>query len=88
VDLDRELMQRVVERVGPGGAADELKGGVGLGVRQRGRGPGQHLPDGGADPAALQEQPAVEPRLVVEVETLQQLPAVHPLGLVHRDVAR
>jgi hypothetical protein len=88
VDLDRELMQRVVERVGPGGASDELQGGVGLGVCQRGRGPGQHLPDSGADPAALQEQPAVEPRLVVEGKTLQQFPALQPLRLVHRDVAR
>jgi hypothetical protein len=69
VDLDRKLMQRIVERVGPGGAADDLQGGVGLGVRQRGRGPGQHLSNSGADAAALQEQPAVEPRLVVKGET-------------------
>jgi hypothetical protein len=88
VDLDRKLMQRVVERVGAGRAADDLQRGLGLGVGQGRRRPGQHLPDGGADPAALQQQPAVESRLVIEGETLQQLPALQPLGLLHRDVAR
>jgi hypothetical protein len=88
VELDGQLVQRVVERIGAARTAKHAQRRVGLGVRQGRYGPGPHLTDRGAESAPLQQQPVVEPRLVTKHQSRQQLAASQPLRRVHRDVAR